>query len=236
MGKVIDPFWAAVASFGADQILVLPEWIQRKIEVEQTIIPEGITGEMALLEKEISGCMKCDLGSTRKNIVFGEGNSEAGILIVGEGPGATEDETGKPFVGKSGKLLDKIFASIGLGREKLFIANIVKCRPPNNRAPSPSESEICGKYLQRQIEIMKPGIIVALGASAARTLLNTRTGIGLLRGDFHSYMGTPVLVTYHPAALLRSPALKRPVWEDMKKLKSFMEEAGLPRESKGNND
>ena len=236
MGKTTDPFWAVVASFGADQILVLPEWIQRKIEDEQTVVPDGIPGKMALLEKEISGCMKCDLGSTRKNIVFGDGNSEAGILIVGEGPGATEDETGKPFVGRSGKLLDKILASVDLNREKLFIANIVKCRPPNNRNPSPSESEICSRYLQQQIEIMNPGIIVALGASAARTLLNTRTGIGLLRGEFHSYMDIPVLVTYHPAALLRSPALKRPVWEDMKKLKSFMDEAGLPRESRGNND
>ena len=236
MGKITDPFWAVAASFGADQILVLPEWIQKKIEEEQALVPDGIFGEMAQLEKDITGCMKCELASTRKNIVFGEGNPEAGILIVGEGPGATEDETGKPFVGRSGKLLDKIFDSINLNREKLYIANIVKCRPPNNRNPSPLESEICSRYLQRQIEIMKPGIIVALGASAARTLLNTKTGIGLLRGDFHSYMGIPVLVTYHPAALLRSPALKRPVWEDMKKLKSFMEEAGLPRESKGNND
>ncbi|MCK5841491.1 MAG: uracil-DNA glycosylase [Candidatus Sabulitectum sp.] len=186
---------------------------------------------MALMKKNLAGCMKCDLGSTRKNIVFGEGNPEAGILVVGEGPGAREDETGRPFVGRSGKLLDKIFASIDLDREKLFIANIVKCRPPNNRTPSASESETCGKFLKQQIEIMKPGIIIALGASAARTLLNTRTGIGLLRGEFHSYMDIPVLVTYHPAALLRSPALKRPVWEDMKKLKSFMDEAGLPRES-----
>ncbi|MCD4708342.1 MAG: uracil-DNA glycosylase [Candidatus Sabulitectum sp.] len=186
---------------------------------------------MAALKKELEGCMKCQLSSTRKNIVFGEGNPEAGILVVGEGPGATEDETGRPFVGRSGKLLDKIFASIDLNREKLFIANIVKCRPPGNRTPSASESEICGKFLKRQIEIMKPGIIVALGASAARTLLNTRTGIGLLRGEFHRYMDTPVLVTYHPAALLRSPALKRPVWEDMKRLRSFMEKAGLPRES-----
>ncbi len=231
MGKTVDPFWAAVASFGVDQLFVLPEWIKTKVAEEQIVIPEGIPGKMAALEEELSGCMKCPLGSTRKNIVFGEGNSEAGILVVGEGPGATEDETGRPFVGRSGKLLDKILASIDLNRENLFIANIVKCRPPNNRAPSSSESEICSKFLEQQIEIMKPGVIIALGASAARTLLNTRTGIGLLRGEFHSYMDTPVLVTYHPAALLRSPALKRPVWEDMKRLKSFMGEAGLPRES-----
>ncbi len=231
MSKMIDPFWEAASSFGVDQVFVLPEWIRKKVEDDQAAIPEGISGKMALMKKDLAGCMKCDLGSTRKNIVFGEGNPEAGILVVGEGPGATEDETGRPFVGRSGKLLDKIFASIDLDREKLFIANIVKCRPPNNRTPSASESETCSKFLKQQIEIMKPGIIIALGASAARTLLDTRTGIGLLRGEFHSYMDIPVLVTYHPAALLRSPALKRPVWEDMKKLKSFMDEAGLPRES-----
>lgn len=233
MPKARDPFWSVVASFGVDQVFVLPEWVQKKAEEsnEQAAAPEGISGKMAALKKELAGCMKCQLGSTRKNIVFGEGNPEAGILIVGEGPGANEDETGRPFVGRSGKLLDKIFASIDLDREKLFIANIVKCRPPNNRTPSAAESEICSKFLEQQIDIMKPGIIVALGASAARTLLNTRTGIGLLRGEFHRYLNTPVLVTYHPAALLRSPALKRPVWEDMKRLKSFMEEAGLPRES-----
>lgn len=231
MSKMIDPFWEAVSSFGVDQVFVLPEWIRKKVEEDQAAIPEGIPGKMALMKKNLAGCMKCDLGSTRKNIVFGEGNPEAGILVVGEGPGATEDETGRPFVGRSGQLLDKIFASIDLDREKFFIANIVKCRPPNNRTPSAQESEICSKFLEQQIDIMKPGIIIALGASAARTLLNTRTGIGLLRGEFHSYMDTPVLVTYHPAALLRSPALKRPVWEDMKKLKSFMDEAGLPRES-----
>ncbi len=129
--------------------------------------------------------------------------------MIGEGPGATEDETGRPFVGRSGKLLDKIFESIGLNRECLFIANIVKCRPPNNRAPLPLEAEVCGKYLHRQMEIMKPGIIVALGASAARHILDTKRGIGVLREEFHSYRNVPVLVTYHPAALLRSPLLKK---------------------------
>lgn len=233
MGEVRDPFWGIVASFGVEQMFVLPEWVQKKAEEvkQQTVFPEGVPGKMALLKKELSGCMECQLGSTRKNIVFGEGNPDAGILFVGEGPGVTEDETGRPFVGRSGKLLDQIFESVDLNREKLFIANIVKCRPPNNRAPSTLESETCSKFLQKQIEIMKPGIIIALGASAARTLLDTRTGIGILRGELHKYMNTPVLVTYHPAALLRSPALKRPVWEDMKKLKAFMEQAGLPRES-----
>ena len=233
MAEVKDPFWEVVQSFGLDMVFALPEWVRQKAvaEREHEAAPRGIPARMVALKKELEGCNKCQLASSRTNIVFGEGNPASGILVVGEGPGATEDETGRPFVGRSGKLLDSIFASIDLNRDKLFIANIVKCRPPNNRAPSLSESEICGKFLKRQIEIMRPGVIVALGASAARTLLDTRTGIGLLRKEFHSYMKTPVLVTYHPAALLRSPALKRPVWEDMKRLKEFLKEAGLPRET-----
>jgi DNA polymerase len=228
MAEHRDPFWDVVASFEVEEVFVLPEWIQQKVQ-ESSVSSMGIKSDMEALKEEIGGCVKCILGATRTNIVFGEGNPESGILFVGEGPGANEDETGRPFVGRSGRLLDKIFASIGLDRSKLFIANIVKCRPPGNRTPSAEEAEICGRYLARQIKIMKPGIIVALGASAARTLLGTRKGIGLLRGEFHSCMDTPVLVTYHPAALLRSPALKRPVWEDMKKLKSLMEQIGLPR-------
>lgn len=233
MADARDPYWEVVQSFGLDMVFALPEWVKQKAVAEKELepIPTGISARMGALKKELEGCNKCQLASTRTSIVFGEGNPAAGILVVGEGPGATEDETGRPFVGRSGKLLDSIFASIDLNREKLFIANIVKCRPPNNRTPSLSESEICGKFLNQQIEIMKPGVIVALGASAARTLLGTRTGIGLLREEFHSYMDIPVLVTYHPAALLRSPALKRPVWEDMKRLKAFLIEAGLPRET-----
>jgi len=233
MNEIKDPFWSVVASFGIDKVFVHPEWaVKKKDEQQVPVTPSrGVSAEMTALKKDIEGCRKCALGSSRINIVFGEGNPESGILVVGEGPGATEDETGRPFVGRSGQLLDSILASIGLCREKLFIANIVKCRPPNNRVPSPAESDICGKYLQKQIEIMHPGVIIALGASAARSLLDTRSGIGLLRENFHSYMDIPVLVTYHPAALLRSPALKRPVWEDMKKLKSFLDQTGLPRVS-----
>ncbi len=229
MSRTADPFWEIVESFGVDRVLALPEWISRKLENVPVEAGRGIPAEMERLRGEIAGCVKCELGRTRKNIVFGEGNPEAGILVIGEGPGATEDETGRPFVGRSGKLLDKIFESIDLNRENLFIANIVKCRPPGNRTPSSFEAETCGKYLQQQIDIMKPGVIVVLGASAARYILDTRSGIGVLREQFHDFCGIPVLVTYHPAALLRSPALKRPVWEDMKFLKTFLEKAGLPR-------
>lgn len=229
MAEKVDPFWEAVESFGVSSVFVLPEWIADRAGETPAEAPGDVVTQMEVLRDHIHGCMKCSLGRTRKNIVFGEGNPRSGILVIGEGPGATEDETGRPFVGRSGKLLDKIFESIGLNRESLFIANIVKCRPPNNRAPLPLEAEVCGRFLHRQMEIMKPGIIVALGASAARHILDTKRGIGVLREEFHSYRNVPVLVTYHPAALLRSPLLKRPVWEDMKKLKAFLDKAGLPR-------
>lgn len=229
MARAVDPFWGVVKSFGVDMVFALPEWVQEKIEASVEPVAGDIPSAMKALQDRIRGCMKCGLGAGRLNMVFGEGNPGSGILVVGEGPGATEDETGRPFVGRSGKLLDNIFASVGLDRDSLFIANIVKCRPPNNRAPSSTEAEICGQYLRQQISIMQPGVILALGASAARHLLDTKSGIGVLRGDFQRFMDIPVLVTYHPAALLRSPALKRPVWEDMKRLKLFLEEAGLPR-------
>lgn len=233
MTKIKDPFWSVVESFGVDRVFVLPDWVKSRISENPAAPPADIPGKMAALKDSVMGCMKCELGKTRKNIVFGEGNPESGILVIGEGPGATEDETGRPFTGRSGKLLDRIFASIELDRDSLYIANIVKCRPPMNRTPSGVEADLCGKYLSSQIRIMEPGVILALGASAARYLLDTRSGIGVLRGDFHKYMEIPVLVTYHPAALLRSPALKRPVWEDMKELKDFLDRAGLPRSGGG---
>lgn len=232
MGKASDPFWGIVESFGIDSIPVLPEWIEKKLKEKPPPPPEGIPATMEELRKEAEGCMKCELGRTRKNMVFGEGNPESGILLIGEGPGASEDETGRPFVGRSGKLLDKILESIDLNRQSIYIANIVKCRPPGNRVPTLQEADVCGRYLKRQIDIMKPGVIVVLGASAARYVLDTKSGIGVLRGKFHSFLSIPVFVTYHPAALLRSQALKRPVWEDMKVLKAFLEEAGLPRSRK----
>lgn len=224
-----DPFWEVVGGYGVDEVLVLPEWLKVK-DRPRPAQPASDTGSsMAKLMEETSGCMLCDLGRTRKNIVFGEGNPGSGILVIGEGPGATEDETGRPFVGRSGQLLDRILAAVDLDRNSLYIANIVKCRPPGNRAPTAVEAEICGRILQRQIDAMDPGVILVLGASAARYILDTGRGIGVLRGEFHRWRDIPVLVTYHPAALLRSPALKRPVWEDMKMFRSFLNAAGLPR-------
>ncbi len=182
--------------------------------------------ELQKIADEVRRCCKCGLGSTRTNAVPGEGNPNARIMFVGEGPGADEDAQGRPFVGRAGQLLDKVIAAMGLKRSDVFIANILKCRPPGNRDPRPDEIINCFPYLQRQIEIINPEIIVALGAPAARTLLNTNKPIGQLRGQFHDYyagLGSPpikLMPTYHTAYLLRnySQDNRRKVWEDMKKV------------------
>jgi uracil-DNA glycosylase family 4 len=191
------------------------------------------TAELNKIANEVNQCRKCDLGSLRTNAVPGEGNPNARILFVGEGPGADEDAQGRPFVGRAGQLLNKIIAACGLKRTDVFIANIVKCRPPENREPRADEIISCFPYLQRQIEIINPDVIVALGAPAARTLLNTNKSIGQLRGQFCEYyagLGRPptkVMPTYHTAYLLRnySEENRKRVWEDMKKV---LAELGLP--------
>jgi DNA polymerase len=190
----------------------------------------------ASLEKiadEVDKCRKCTLGSLRTNAVPGEGKPNARIMFIGEGPGADEDAQGRPFVGRAGQLLDKVIAACGLKRGDVFIGNILKCRPPENRDPRPDEIISCLPYLQRQIEIINPEIIVALGAHAARTLLNTTKSIGQLRGQFHEYYAgigrAPIklMATYHTAYLLRnySQENRRRVWEDMKKV---LDDLGLP--------
>lgn len=194
--------------------------------------------ELEKIADEVNRCRKCPLGSLRTNAVPGEGNPKARILFVGEGPGADEDAQGRPFVGRAGKLLDKIITACGLKRSEVFIGNILKCRPPGNRDPRAEEIINCFPYLQRQIEIINPEIIVALGAPAARTLLNTNKSIGQLRGQFHEYyagLGRPpikLMATYHTAYLLRnySQENRKRVWEDMKKV---LAELGLPIPQQG---
>jgi len=189
--------------------------------------------ELAAVAAEVGQCRQCELGSTRKNPVPGEGHPRARIMFVGEAPGADEDTQGRPFVGRAGQLLDKIIAACGLKREEVFIGNILKCRPPENRDPRPEEIIHCLPYLQRQIEAIQPDILVALGGHAAKTLLNTVRPIGQLRGQFHEYhtgLGRPpvkLMATFHPAYLLRnySEQNRRYVWEDMKKV---LTELGLP--------
>ena len=167
---------------------------------------------------EICDCQKCPLGATRNKFVFGVGNPEADIMFVGEAPGAEEDRLGEPFVGRAGQLLDKILAAMNLDRTQVYIANILKCRPPGNRDPQPDEMEQCFPYLREQIRLIRPKLMCALGRIAAQALLKTTTPLGKLRGSWHTYEGVPLLVSYHPAALLRFPKYKRDTWEDMQLL------------------
>ena len=164
----------------------------------------------------IKDCKKCSLSHSRTQIVFGIGNPNADIVIVGEAPGKNEDLTGEPFVGRGGKLLDKILNSINLNREKVFILNVLKCRPPENRDPKPDEIEQCEPYLKKQLEIIKPKLIIALGRISAMTLLKVKDSLTNMRNKIHKYEGVDLIVTYHPAALLRNPNFKRPTWEDFK--------------------
>jgi len=158
----------------------------------------------------------CRLCEHRANTVPGEGPADARLVVVGEGPGRTEDETGRPFVGQAGQLLTKILGAIELKREQVFICNVVKCRPPENRTPQYDEVAACVPYLFRQIDLLKPKVILAMGNAAAQTLLNTKQSLGALRNRVHRFRGIPVIVTYHPAALLRNPNWKRPTWDDVR--------------------
>lgn len=171
---------------------------------------------METLMDEVKLCKRCPLHITKNNYVFGEGNPKAKIMFVGEAPGREEDRQGKPFVGAAGELLTKMIAAMGLDRKDVYIANVLKCRPPGNRDPLRSEIEACKGYLQRQIELIRPKVICGLGAHASRTLLDTDLSIGSLRGKVHEMGSCAFVPTYHPAALLRNPGWKRSAWEDLK--------------------
>ena len=174
------------------------------------------------VQKELGDCKRCKLHRTRRTIVFGEGNEKATLMLIGEGPGYDEDVQGRPFVGKAGQLLTKILQSINLPREEVYIANIIKCRPPQNRNPEPEEIQSCYPFLQKQIQAIRPKIICALGTFSAQTLLKTGTKITALRGKLYDLEGIKVIPTYHPAFLLRNPERKREVWEDMKKMAGWL--------------
>lgn len=173
------------------------------------------------LNRQICNCMDCSLGKTRTKFVFGVGNPNADLLVIGEAPGADEDAKGEPFVGRAGQLLNKILESVQFKREEVFIANILKCRPPDNRRPNADEVEQCEPYLWKQIELIQPKYILCLGLTAAHTLLKTNESLTNLRASVHQYHGVPTFVTYHPAALLRNPNWKRPTWEDVQKLRKM---------------
>lgn len=178
--------------------------------------------ELEKLKREVLRCRACNLSNTRLNVVFGAGNPNAGLMFVGEAPGSEEDMQGLPFVGRAGQLLTKIIEAMGLRREDVYIANVLKCRPPNNRAPLPDEIAACRETLRRQITIIKPKVICTLGKFASQTLLNTETTISRLRGNFYEYEGIKVMPTFHPAYLLRNPHDKKLAWADMKKIKKLL--------------
>jgi DNA polymerase len=207
----------------------LVEWLRYLQEIgvrdlSRTRIPPS-PSRLEEIRAEIGDCTRCKLCTGRTRIVFGVGNPSAGMMFVGEGPGADEDAQGEPFVGRAGQKLNEMIRAIGLERKDVYIANVVKCRPPENRTPEPDEVATCSPFLFAQIEAVNPKVLVALGAPAARTLLGTRVGITQLRGNWGSFRGIPVMPTFHPAYLLRAYTVenRRSVFEDLKAAKARME-------------
>jgi DNA polymerase len=230
LDKLSDYFKAQKDLYGSELILnqkIIDELPERKVPVveaepsKELFVDENL-GQLKSYYHEIKGCMKCALGATRTHFVFGVGSSEADLMLIGEAPGRDEDLKGIPFVGRAGQLLTLMLQSINLKREEVFIANVLKCRPPNNRDPQPDEIEKCEPYLLKQIEMISPRLIVTLGRFASASLLRTKSALGTLREEIHNYNEVPLFVTYHPAALLRNPQLKRQAWEDLKKISEFL--------------
>ncbi|MCB1761307.1 MAG: uracil-DNA glycosylase [Gammaproteobacteria bacterium] len=186
---------------------------------------EGVaTLDWEALQRRVAGCERCPLHASRSNTVFGVGDRAARLMVIGEAPGAEEDRKGEPFVGRAGKLLDAMLLAIGLQRSQVFIANILKCRPPDNRDPRPEEALSCEAYLQRQVALVQPQVILAVGRIAAQNLLQSQEAVGRLRGGEHRYRGIPVVVSYHPAYLLRSPEQKARSWQDLQRAARLLRE------------
>ena len=209
--------------FFSDVPKAVPESSPVAVEKIPEVVPEVSGGErlsstLDELQKIVANCQNCPLCRTRSNTVFGEGDPDARLMFIGEGPGADEDRQGRPFVGKAGMLLDKMINAMQFSREEVYIANIVKCRPPDNRLPAPEEAEKCIGYLRRQIEIVRPEVIVLLGATAVKYLLNVTNGISRMRGRWLSYENIPVMATFHPAFLLRQESAKRDTWNDLQQV------------------
>jgi uracil-DNA glycosylase len=205
------------APHGAEPTDIAP--VSAPVESAQAVPVRESAGrilELREIRDEIGDCTRCKLHKGRTNIVFGVGDPHAGLMFIGEGPGADEDLKGEPFVGRAGQLLTQIIKAMGLTREQVYIANVVKCRPPENRNPEPDEIEQCSPFLRAQIASVNPAVIVALGKFAAQTLLGVETPISRMRGQFHQMGAVAVMPTFHPSYLLRNPGAKREVWEDMK--------------------
>jgi uracil-DNA glycosylase len=206
-----------------------PAWRRRDPHAADAPVPVVLSRSAAetltAIREDIGECTRCKLHAQgRQQIVYGVGNPDADLMFVGEAPGADEDVQGVPFVGRAGQLLTKIIEAIGLQRDDVYIANVIKCRPPGNRNPDPDEVEACEGFLFRQIDSIKPKVIVALGTFAAKALLKTQEPISRLRGRVYEYRGARLIPTFHPAFLLRSPDRKRDVWEDMKKVRALLQE------------
>ena len=199
-------------------------------QIAAAVSPADHTSALQLIRDEIGDCTRCALHTGRNKLVFGDGSPSARLMFVGEGPGADEDAQGLPFVGKAGQLLNNMIAAMGLKREEVYIANVVKCRPPGNRTPEPEEANTCSPFLFRQIDVVRPQVLVALGATAATYLLGQRQPLAGLRGRVHAFRGMQLIVTYHPAYLLRDPRQKKEAWAD---LQIAMRELGLKPPAKG---
>jgi DNA polymerase len=232
----LNEYIRTMRKFGVKEVFISNETLQKKTEAHKNETSEDIKAEgvnihsdtniksssedkytlLKNLEEEVKVCKKCDLGSTRNNAVFGEGSYDAEILFIGEAPGREEDSQGRPFVGRAGQLLDRLLNNLKIRRESVFIGNILKCRPPNNRNPEQSEIESCTPYLVRQIEFINPIIIVALGNYPTQFFTGSKEGITKLRGSVFKWRDWTVIPTYHPAACLRNPNLKKPLWDDVK--------------------
>ena len=227
----LAPVWRTKPTYSNQDELPPPEWFEHKNPIlhpcsssDSSSASDITQMDWELLKSTVSSCIACPLNQTRTHTVFGVGDEHADWLFIGEGPGAREDATGEPFVGQAGKLLDRMLAAIKLQRgDRVYITNIVKCRPPNNRNPTPHEAKQCEPYLARQIQLIRPKLIVALGKVAAQNLLQSNDSISILRGKLHDYSGTPLIVTYHPAYLLRALSEKAKAWQDLCFAVSIME-------------
>jgi DNA polymerase len=208
--SIIESVEAHLAATSGSGVTELP-----RLPAGMTPLSRTSCKDLREIREWIGDCKRCKLHTGRKQIVFGAGNPSPDLLFIGEGPGAEEDEQGIPFVGRAGQLLTKMIEAMGLNRDQVYIANVVKCRPPGNRNPEPDEISACSPFLENQIEVLRPKVICTLGTFASQTLLKTGQKISNLRGRFHVYKGIPVMPTFHPAYLLRNPSEKKSAWEDI---------------------
>src|SRR5579864_4034191 len=217
----IEDFYRQPVAEAAEAEAAGPTVISREFPAQPPVIQDK-SGALKAIRDDLGDCVRCRLHKGRKNLVFGVGNVNAEIVFVGEGPGADEDEQGEPFVGRAGQLLNNMISAMGLKREQVYIANVVKCRPPGNRTPEKDECDTCGPFLLRQIEVIRPKVIVALGAVAAKYLLAINDSMANLRGRWYEFKGAKLAVTYHPAYLLRDPRQKKEAWKDLQTVMKYL--------------